>query len=83
MQLAFADVFVDILGGGGGGKLIGRQAVIQTYAHAETHRGRLCDCTRPVSLGNQSTNVVKKKENKTVCSKTRGKGHLGPSPLFI
>lgn len=39
MQLAFADVFVDILGGGGGGELIGRQAVIQTYAHAETETG--------------------------------------------
>lgn len=66
MQLAFADVPVDILGGGGGGELIGRQAVIQTYAHAETHRDRLCNCTSPVSLGNQSTNMVKKKEKKNV-----------------
>lgn len=69
-------MFVDILGGGGGGELIGRQAVIQTYAQAETHRGRLCNCTSPVSLGNQSTNTFKKRKKKTEV-KPWGKGHLG------
>lgn len=64
MQLAFADVSVDILRGGGGGELIGRQAVIQTYM--QKHGGRLCNCTSPVSLGNQSTNMVKKKKKKAV-----------------
>lgn len=67
MQLAFADVFVDILRGGGGGELIGRQAVLQTYTRAEAQR--LCNCTSPVSLGNQSTNMVKKKEKKKGCLK--------------
>lgn len=57
MELAFADVFGDRLGSGGGGGLIGRQAVMQTHTRAERRRGRLLYCTSSVSLGNQATNM--------------------------
>lgn len=44
-------------------------------------RGRLCYCTSPVSLGNQSANVIEKK--KKVSSEAQGKGHFNTSFTLI